>query len=381
MDKIAITPEEIATVADPANGGRAEVKLPPPITWIVRLVLLPLVLILPVLSIISVIVWVGVRNREPRLQHAWIRYMFILLTASGLTTTLGSGLWYLTMRPRQEMADLPSEPFSLDTTTTFPEFSATTNLSTENLVRKMEPVVLIVSRNLHGLAPSRRQLANGSFGAGVLLCATDEEYLIATCRHVVDGNKWQESPPFSGDVLICGREGGFGHAEIVGSHKSLDLTLLRAPRRKGMAKFVQPICRSEQISLGGRIVAFGHPQGMFYSVSDGLISRIDGTATVQISAPISPGASGGPIYDLRGRLLGIIASAIDKTSHPQAENLNFTVRADAFLHTENWNYAKGGDKLLAEFVAASASHDATVPEATSRSAQTPPLPESPTPKN
>jgi S1-C subfamily serine protease len=165
----------------------------------------------------------------------------------------------------------------------------------------------------------------------------------------VDGENWKKTRDEEGKLFVYGREGGFVKATVVGRHKTLDLALLRLPRIQGNSKFAQPICSREQIALGGRIVVFGHPQGMFYSVSDGLVSRLEGDTAVQISAPISPGASGGPVYDLKGRLLGIITSSIDKTSYPQAENINFAVRADALLQPQQWEFFKGGSSLLADF--------------------------------
>jgi S1-C subfamily serine protease len=379
MEKVAITQSDVAAVADSLCGGPAEVKLRPPIALIYRLVILPLVFGLPLLCIFSVLVCIGVRNREPRIQHAWIRYMFGLLVASGLMTTIAAGLIFLMMRPIQVAAHATAEPFALDTMAKFPEFAATTDLSTEELVRKMEPAVMIVSSDMQGTNPSRKRLEEGGFGAGVLLFAKENEYLVATCRHVVDGDNWKKRRSEEGALFVYGREGGFASATVVGRHKSLDLALLRLPRSQGNSRFAQPICSREQIALGGRIVVFGHPQGMFYSVSDGLVSRVEGDTAVQISAPISPGASGGPVYDLKGRLLGIITSSIDKTSYPQAENINFAVRADALLQPQQWEFFKGGSSLLADFEASSKTKSTKPQQETNTSSPTTPNTDNPKP--
>ena len=52
-------------------------------------------------------------------------------------------------------------------------------------------------------------------------------------------------------------------------------------------------------------------------------------STIQMSAPVSPGNSGGPVFDDRGNLVAIVTSMVDKHGDPNAENLNFAVRADA----------------------------------------------------
>jgi S1-C subfamily serine protease len=188
------------------------------------------------------------------------------------------------------------------------------------------------------------------FGSGALLFADENDFLVATNRHVVDGFEWQRSKPYSGPVLLGMRSGGFGHAQIVGRHKSLDLLLLRVERHRGGQRFSQPIQDFRRIETGERVVVFGHPQGLFFSLSDGLVSRTDGRSMVQITAPISSGSSGGPVLDFQGRLLGIATSIYNGTSGV-TENLNFATRSDAFLRAEDWNLAPAGVQILGKFIA------------------------------
>lgn len=349
MEKLAITQSDVEAVSESILGGRTEISLPPPISLTYRILVFPFVFVLPLLAVFGILIWVGVRNREPRIRHAWIQHMFGLLIASALITSISAVFVLLTMRTVQVAEHPKPEPFELDTVTKFPEFSTMKDLSIEELVRKMEPVVLIVASELPGRNPSRKSLDEGGFGAGILLLANKAEYLVATCRHVVDGDRWQTQRSDKETLFVFGRGGGLTSADVVARHKTLDLALLSMTRRRGDSIFVQPICNRDQIALGGRIVVFGHPQGMFYSISDGLVSRMEGNSVIQISAPISPGASGGPVFDLKGRLLGIITSSIDKTSYPQAENINFAIRADAMLQPQQWDFFKGGSSLLADY--------------------------------
>lgn len=75
--------------------------------------------------------------------------------------------------------------------------------------------------------------------------------------------------------------------------------------------------------VGQRIYTIGAPRGLELTLSDGLVSglREEGISggLVQISAPISPGSSGGGLFDDEGRLLGITSSGIVGV----AQNLNF----------------------------------------------------------
>jgi S1-C subfamily serine protease len=84
-------------------------------------------------------------------------------------------------------------------------------------------------------------------------------------------------------------------------------------------------------------------------LSTGIISRRDQDA-LQISAPVSPGNSGGPVYDEHGNLVGIVTSMIDRNMSPNAENLNFAVRADAVLETDRWVFSGEGRRRLGDFV-------------------------------
>ncbi len=71
------------------------------------------------------------------------------------------------------------------------------------------------------------------------------------------------------------------------------------------------------------MVAIGHPQGFANTVSDGLVSALrhvgPGFDLIQMSAPISPGSSGGPVLDDRGKVIGIA------TLQFGGQNLNFAV--------------------------------------------------------
>jgi hypothetical protein len=65
------------------------------------------------------------------------------------------------------------------------------------------------------------------------------------------------------------------------------------------------------------------------------------------------------VYDLHGRLLGIVSSMLSKRATPDAENLNFAVRADCFVHLDQWDLAPGTVETLEKFISAEAAPAAT----------------------
>ncbi len=180
-------------------------------------------------------------------------------------------------------------------------------------------------------------MRDASFGAGTLLQANAEGYLFATARHVVDGTVWNAAKPIS-HALVAMASGTWGTADVVARNRNLDLLLLWIPRQTGHGEFVQPVAKLPQAAAGQTVFVIGHPEGLRFTLSTGIISRTDGPM-IQMSAPVSPGNSGGPVFDDTGELLGIVTSMVDKHGDPNAENLNFAVRADALLEDSTWDFA------------------------------------------
>ncbi|MCC5795672.1 MAG: trypsin-like peptidase domain-containing protein [Chromatiales bacterium] len=64
----------------------------------------------------------------------------------------------------------------------------------------------------------------------------------------------------------------------------------------------------EDIEVGDAVYVMGNPLGLDRTFSNGIVSArriVEGSATIQITAPVSPGSSGGPVTDERGHVIGI----------------------------------------------------------------------------
>jgi S1-C subfamily serine protease len=81
---------------------------------------------------------------------------------------------------------------------------------------------------------------------------------------------------------------------------------------------------SDQLGVGDEVVAIGSPEGLESTVSNGIVSAIradeEKGKLLQISAPISHGSSGGPLFNMAGEVVGITSSGIE-----EGENLNFAI--------------------------------------------------------
>lgn len=87
---------------------------------------------------------------------------------------------------------------------------------------------------------------------------------------------------------------------------------------------------TEQLMVGQSVYAIGNPKGLELTLSSGLISSLrhdeqQRLSDIQISAPISPGSSGGGLFDDAGRLIGITSSGVVGDG---VQNLNFARPVD-----------------------------------------------------
>jgi hypothetical protein len=138
---------------------------------------------------------------------------------------------------------------------------------------------------------------------------------IATNLHVIVGASHAKV------TLQSARE--FDVVDVLAMSPDHDLALIRVDAR-GLP--VLALGDSDAMRPGDPVVAIGNPLGLEDTVSNGLVSARrkgdDGTEVLQISAPIAPGSSGGPIFNDRGEVIGIAVAILE-----EGQNLNFGVPA------------------------------------------------------
>ena len=138
-----------------------------------------------------------------------------------------------------------------------------------------------------------------SLGSGFVV---GKDGLVATNLHVVAG--------YTKALVVLHDRREFPVLEIYNADPRRDLAILRID-----AKGLTPLALgdSDKVRAGEPVVAIGHPLGLTDTVSSGLVGAVrqveTGFSVLQISAPIAPGSSGGPLFDDRGRVIGV-ATAI-----------------------------------------------------------------------
>lgn len=342
MDKVKITSEDIAQVSTPAS-----VPLPPqqdptktrliPI-WL-RIVSSLLVLFPPLLYIVTLAVLPSMRRRPLPLKHAWAVHLCCLLVASGILW-LVVGLVIGLTQPGATAID-QSSGLAISQ---FPTVPAVSELSAKEIAQQLRPLVLVVHSQPPRFRFPRNPIFPTSVGAAAVIHADADGCLAVTSGHVVQPSVTRAR--LGQAVIVSDENGTWVPGRLVGRHRELDLALIFFTSAVTTNEFTQPIRTFASIDLGDDVFAIGHPQGLEFSISTGIISQKRGNELLQVSAPVSPGSSGGPVYDRHGVLLGIVQSVIDKEVSPNAENLNFAVRADALLDMTAWVLDETGEKAM-----------------------------------
>jgi serine protease Do len=112
-------------------------------------------------------------------------------------------------------------------------------------------------------------------------------------------------------------------ATIQLADEALDLCRLNVPGLDAAAVAIGSVA---SLRTGQRVYAIGAPAGLELTISEGIVSslrKVDEGTVIQTTAPISPGSSGGGLFDMSGRLVGIMTF-----QHRYGQNLNFALPAD-----------------------------------------------------
>ncbi|HEY5329962.1 MAG TPA: trypsin-like peptidase domain-containing protein [Acidobacteriaceae bacterium] len=314
-------------------------KLKSPVPRWARVCLSALAPLLPIVAIIAFVLRIAFRNQPSNVRYAWLSFMSTLLIVSALFSTVAAVV-VVSFVPVPAIVNtgLPD----LDERNQFVALPAKTVLASSDASEQLKPLVIVVSPTVR--LWNHQDVPAPQFGAGALLFADKSGYLFATANHVVTLAA-DKSAPASGHAMVATASGVWSSAAVVATAPDLDLALLWVGRHSGSSEFVQPIATPQD---GSAIFVIGHPEGLKFTLSTGIVSGLR-DQTIQVSAAISPGNSGGPVYDDRGNLVGIVSSKFDHNIDPNAENIGFATKADALFDPSHWRFTADGKKLLERY--------------------------------
>jgi hypothetical protein len=179
-------------------------------------------------------------------------------------------------------------------------------LSLPELVKKIKPSVVEITT--YDAADNPDAVGSGFF--------TGPRQVVSNW-HVVEGSYRAEIKTADGGVYPV--------RGILASDKEADLVMLEIDivPNKVPALRISPTQPDE----GEKVVVIGNPLGLEGTVSDGIVSAIRDVPKLgrmlQVTAPISPGSSGGPVVNMTGEVVGIARGALK-----EGQNLNFAVPGD-----------------------------------------------------
>ena len=153
---------------------------------------------------------------------------------------------------------------------------------------------------------------------------------IVTNDHVVAGERQISVTQFKGTGAKMTKQ-NFDNVKIVASGGNLDLALLKIQGQSNRFKFpFVKLGTSPNLKQGERVFAIGSPLGLERSVSEGIVSLrnriISDRLHIQTTAEISPGNSGGPLFNYRGEVVGVNNM---KVVAQGAEGLGFSIPVDS----------------------------------------------------
>lgn len=169
------------------------------------------------------------------------------------------------------------------------------------VARQVSPAVVSISRS-------------GGSGSGVVVRS---DGIVLTNAHVV-GNVRAVEVRLADGRSIPG--------QVLGRDPSIDIAVVRVNARDLPTA---PIGDSDALEAGQTAIAIGNPLGLDRTITTGVVSAVNRSprgfgldGLIQTDAAISPGNSGGPLLDSRGRLIGINTAVIVA---PGAEGLGFAI--------------------------------------------------------
>src|SRR6059036_3235228 len=208
--------------------------------------------------------------------------------------------------------------------------------------RKVAPSVVVIRAKGRDISASG-QSRFAETGSGVLIT---QDGKVMTAAHVVHAMD-EISVEFLGGETV--------KAHVVASEPAADLSLLQLERVPSGAK-ASPLANSDPIQVGDPVIIVGAPYGLSYSLSAGLISARWKPNTVyktmplaeffQTTATINTGNSGGPMFDMKGQVIGIVSHNISKSGGSEGLGFVVTINTAKKLLLERKSFWSGIDGTM-----------------------------------
>lgn len=177
-------------------------------------------------------------------------------------------------------------------------------LEANEIFKRADPSIVVIT--------TKDKAGKGIQGSGILIGPRD---VVTSCHVLTDATRISVK---QGDVTRSGT--------IRYQDSARDLCQVQIDDHFPDGKPASSFVKSADLEVGQSVYAISAPRGLERTISRGIVSGLrdqqDGSKLVQTDASISPGSSGGGLFDSEARLIGIITFGLVQ------ENLNFAIPAD-----------------------------------------------------
>jgi S1-C subfamily serine protease len=198
------------------------------------------------------------------------------------------------------------------------------NVSLSQLFEEVRKSVVVIQSTASQTDAFGRTVFVTVQGSGFVYNHTGQMAVI-TNNHVIDN---------AISINVTFSNGNTYEASLEGSNPNTDVAVLTTNALQNEYKPLT-IVNSSTIKVGDPVIVVGTPYGLAGSMSNGIISALNRTITteqttitniIQITAPLNPGNSGGPLMNYQGQVIGM-ATAIVQDS----QGLGFAITSDTIL--------------------------------------------------
>jgi serine protease Do len=193
-----------------------------------------------------------------------------------------------------------------------------------------------ILRRLFGMPmmPSPEQQKHTSLGSGFII---SKDGYILTNNHVID---------HADKVTVRLQDRRTLTAKVIGTDPTYDIALLKVDAGGDLPAV--SIGDSHNLKAGQWVLAIGSPFGFDYTVTQGIVSAVGRnlgqrdqpyTSFIQTDVPINRGNSGGPLFDLQGRVVGVNSQIYSNTG--DYLGVSFSIPVDLAMNAVQQIKSKG----------------------------------------
>ena len=210
-----------------------------------------------------------------------------------------------------------------------------------NIFKKVSPSVVILK--IYERTPFRqtkskeKMVSIEGLGSGVLI---SEDGKILTAAHVVH---------LADSIHVIFSNGDEALAKVIASEPSADIALIQIEKIPKNIQYV-PLANSDDVEVGDDVFIIGAPYGIGHSFTAGFISgrrksesqeAFGGAEFFQTDAAINQGNSGGPMFNAKGEIIGIVSHILSKSGGFEGLGFAVTINTAKNLLLQNRGFWSG----------------------------------------